>query len=391
MNSIQTGTSNPQRPEIERDDVAGVDTTRIELTPHGSMAAWIPITLLVAAVGCGASPEATDAIPGNVCGDGVVADSEECDDGNDSEGDECLNNCTWACGDSVPPMDGDGCCPPTGNANNDGDCNPICGNMAVEMGEECDDGNIQVGDDCDDDCQIERTAFRIDSLIFQDPHLFFVSRMGCVDVTYLADTLVETEMTTDDQDDGHVDFSLVTVFRPLDQGAESTPFDIIFANCTDPVATTSCSQPEKSEPILSIATNMTEGTCLQPSPGTTSGYNPPVTHTTAPCYVSDPVELTLAVESVTIPLTHVRFSATYVDSPATGMIDGLLVGFISEAEAAKSTVVAPAFGSLPLTSLLPGGADNCSSVDARDVGPDGVTTGWWMHMNFTATEVPWTM
>ena len=38
-----------------------------------------------------------------MCGDGMVDDGEECDDGNDVETDECLGTCVAAkCGDGVP-------------------------------------------------------------------------------------------------------------------------------------------------------------------------------------------------------------------------------------------------------------------------------------------------
>jgi hypothetical protein len=49
-------------------------------------------------------------------------------------------NCTAVC-KPVPitaPISGDGCCPPAANANQDTDCNPVCGNKIQEKGEDCD-------------------------------------------------------------------------------------------------------------------------------------------------------------------------------------------------------------------------------------------------------------
>ncbi|MDC0723691.1 DUF4215 domain-containing protein [Nannocystis bainbridge] len=71
----------------------------------------------------------TDTEP--VCGDGVVEGGEQCDDGNDVEGDGCEPSCV-----------------PT----------PECGNNEVEQGEVCDDGNTEDGDECSADCQTSTPA-----------------------------------------------------------------------------------------------------------------------------------------------------------------------------------------------------------------------------------------
>ena|GEM_PF-1162414 len=97
---------------------------------------------------------------GSVCGDGVVsgdeacdtaitaggegacpADLDACDDGaactaDALVGDACAARCTHD--DILAFVVGDGCCPPGGNANRDGDCPVICGNGAREPGEACD-------------------------------------------------------------------------------------------------------------------------------------------------------------------------------------------------------------------------------------------------------------
>ncbi len=65
------------------------------------------------------------------CGDGVVDPTEECDDGNGSHQDSCLNNCVLN----------------------------VCGDGFLNIGvEECDDGNTESGDGCDKDCLIEPGA-----------------------------------------------------------------------------------------------------------------------------------------------------------------------------------------------------------------------------------------
>ena len=68
-----------------------------------------------------------------VCGNGIVEEGEQCDDGNTVNGDGCSSTCQT----EVPP-------PP-----------PVCGNGVVEAGEQCDDGNTLNGDGCSATCQLE--------------------------------------------------------------------------------------------------------------------------------------------------------------------------------------------------------------------------------------------
>ncbi|MBI3781943.1 MAG: DUF4215 domain-containing protein [Deltaproteobacteria bacterium] len=72
------------------------------------------------------TPSAPPPIPPN-CGDGIVSPPEECDDGNQTNGDTCDNNCT----------------------------KPRCGNGIVDAGEECDDGNQTNGDGCNNNCRVQ--------------------------------------------------------------------------------------------------------------------------------------------------------------------------------------------------------------------------------------------
>ena len=72
-------------------------------------------------------PETDD--PPAVCGDGVVAGDEPCDDGNDSLADACLPGCVLA----------------------------RCGDGHTQVGvEQCDDGNEENSDGCSNACQLPR-------------------------------------------------------------------------------------------------------------------------------------------------------------------------------------------------------------------------------------------
>jgi uncharacterized repeat protein (TIGR02543 family) len=86
--------------------------------------------------------------PPPVCGDGVVAGDEECDDGaanSDAEPNACRTDCRLpSCGDGV--VDDGEECDSADQAACTPDCRlipvvePVCGNGILEPGEECDDG-----------------------------------------------------------------------------------------------------------------------------------------------------------------------------------------------------------------------------------------------------------
>jgi cysteine-rich repeat protein len=64
-----------------------------------------------------------------VCGNGILEDGEQCDDGNTLPGDGCCDLCEIEV--------------------------PVCGNGIVEQGEHCDDGNTLNGDGCSSACVCE--------------------------------------------------------------------------------------------------------------------------------------------------------------------------------------------------------------------------------------------
>jgi cysteine-rich repeat protein len=68
-------------------------------------------------------------MPNVNCGNLLVEAGEQCDDGNTTAGDGCSASC------QAEPA--------------------VCGNSKVEPGEQCDDGNSMAGDNCDAACQLE--------------------------------------------------------------------------------------------------------------------------------------------------------------------------------------------------------------------------------------------
>jgi cysteine-rich repeat protein len=99
----------------------------------------------------------------NACGDGVVAEAEQCDDGNQRDHDGCDSHCRKEpaprCGDGVVDP-GEAC--DDGNTVDTDACTNMCqyarcGDGIVEAGvEECDDGNQINSDSCLDNCKRAR-------------------------------------------------------------------------------------------------------------------------------------------------------------------------------------------------------------------------------------------
>lgn len=394
-------------------------TTDTLMSANTCQATCTATAITMPANGDGCCPAGANANNDNdcspTCGNGAVESNETCDTmiasgpgacpTTCSDGMACttdvLSNaatCTAAC--SYPaitmPINNDGCCPPGANANNDNNCAPVCGNNVVEMGEMCDDGNMNNTDACANNCtpNIVPTAFRFQTLSLRDPHAF-ASVIGCNDITdsffgQAVNQQLATNMNNDGDMDGFLDLSPTLVFRPLTQGGTATsPLEINFANCTPPVGSTSCSAGS-DPPILVTATNQTTGTCLGILTGTVRPYSPAVTTTSAPCFASNAATVSFNLAGVQITLQDARVAATYAGNPATSMVNGLLRGFISEADA--DATIFPAglavVGGKPLSQFLRGGTGSCATGSDKDTH-NGVV-GWWFYLNFTAPRATWT-
>ena len=94
-----------------------------------------------------------------VCGDGHRTPPEQCEDGNTLDGDGCTSRCMLElCGDGVVNNGGSEDCEPPRTASCNDVCEiriPLCGDGFVTPPEECDDGNQAEGDGCSSICKLE--------------------------------------------------------------------------------------------------------------------------------------------------------------------------------------------------------------------------------------------
>jgi hypothetical protein len=351
------------------------------------------------------------------CGDGVVTPPETCDvaipagaegacpTGCD-DGDACTvdtlvgDGCDASCSHTpiVHFADGDGCCPAGGAAYQDSDCPSVCGNGVVEPGEQCDGGP-----DCSPSCTLVQpalTAFRIDSLVLQDPHVFPDYLICLGDQTNALNRVLADRLNGDTSPtDGKLDTSPVLVFQAFQtQPGASMAVDVVFASCTAPAATTTCDGAGAPRDAAT-ARNRAGGLCVDLS-RLESTTNPAydrsdIDRPAAPCFATEPTSLVLDAGGAQIPLTDARLAGVF---SSAGITDGLLSGFVSQADADVIVVQLPdpLAISVPLGSLLAGDPSCCITDankdgvidhDDRDVGPDGRTVGWYFYFNFTAVLV----
>jgi hypothetical protein len=223
-----------------------------------------------------------------------------------------------------------------------------------------------------------------------------------------------------------LELSILQAFRPLEQrDGMMTMSDLTRPDCTAPEASTMCTLPAMAMRIPAPVTNHGAGfVCLPTVAGTTRAtYTPAIAVPTAPamgtCYVADVGTFTIDLGGIPITLTNTMVGGEWSGSPATQILDGLLLGFMSEADANSiyipdGTTGIGAIDCQPLSMLLRGGnpppyamgqpqppapcpmravgsdpGANCQSGDDRDMGPGGAM-GWYFYLNFRARVVPYT-
>jgi hypothetical protein len=251
----------------------------------------------------------------------------------------------------------------------------VCGDGACDAAENC--------LDCPEDCVCPATAFRINTLVLKDPHLFVGSGFFCVDLVSgpLGD-LINPEFADALAEPNALDILLV--FRPLAPAEPSTPVDVGVGDCEAGVCTAGV------DPLVAATANQpASGPCFAAVPGTLNpAYGPGPAIPTAPCFSAANVALGLEFGGVTIPITNATVAARYVGAPPTSLVTGALAGFLP-ASVAASILLPPDFpvgAGSPLSAFLRGGAGNsCAGATDLDSSPQG--PGWWFYFEFTGSTV----
>jgi hypothetical protein len=235
------------------------------------------------------------------------------------------------------------------------------------------------------------TAFRITEMYVRDPHIY-VNAFGCLDLTNGPTSFngeINAQLQQDSDTDGDYDWSPVLVFRPLAPQTAATPVDLVLATCA--FDNSGCAD-EGGTAYSLVANNQATGTCVGVIAGTTTAaYTPPVDTPVNQCFGTTAQTVALILPfSGGVPLTlyDARIGGVYQGAPATGIVRGLIRGFVSEADA-DNTVVPLPFGDTVLSRLLAGGTGSCYQprpmVGDRDTGPGG-QPGWYFYFNFSAVR-----
>lgn len=137
-----------------------------------------PLLIAALAVSCsnaGSDGDNDNTPPPNTCGDGVARGSEQCDDGNTTNGDGCSAMCLL---ESVG----------------------VCGDGMKATNEGCDDGNTMSGDGCSDTCTEEtNTGTGTCSAPFT---LVLTNNNGDLEGTGTGDTSTSTNQVAESECDG---------------------------------------------------------------------------------------------------------------------------------------------------------------------------------------------
>lgn len=232
----------------------------------------------------------------------------------------------------------------------------------------------------------QSTLFRVTDMDLRDPHVW-TQVIGCNDVTDIGggfNAQLQTSIQNDGDGDGFLDASYMLEFLPLNQQAATNLVDTGTADCRAPSG--SPCGPLAPAGIAGDATLQAAGECLTFLPGTVRPYNPAITPSTGPCFVTPSGDLTFTLGGIPVTLRNARIAATFPANPATSLTNGLIAGFLTESDADATTIPAsvPLIGGQPLSSVLPGGTGNCQAVSDKDTN---VVPGWWFYLNFSAVQV----
>jgi hypothetical protein len=416
--------------------MAGCDGTRVEPDPNGSDAGpttqdagstctantdcddGIACTTGTCTGGtCSFAPDHSVCNDNNPCTVGNCEVSTGCVQANAADSTSCTNTASapgvceaGACVECTMPSD----CPDpeeecvvatcTGNT---------CGSANAPAGTPCTyvDGSGLCQSGTCEGLVDDKAVFRVSSLVLADPHIVMTGpaflRFFCEPPLYCNDITNEPfaadcaglEMSFPPVNSSLMDsvtsleLNLMLVFDPLDQGnGTGGQLTVREGDCLDAAT---CMPLADGTPQTVPYTSKTSGTCLAPLGGTANWDGDPTTINTPSgnCFVSEITTFLLIVaigdEPLAIPLEDAQIAGTYVGDPATGIADGLAVGFLSQEQANATEVTV---GGLTINlgqDLLLSDDYECSDRGyASDLDVHDGMPGYWFYLNYTAALVP---
>ena len=234
-------------------------------------------------------------------------------------------------------------------------------------------------------------ATRTSTMNMVDPHVFLLLlQIVCTDITSELNSEFNNSLTQDSDGDGSIDLNQITRLttdQPDYLTSRTLNASMWDADCPIPLHSAACQPRTGTTPIITTTTFSQDSTCLAPLANTTSGYIPEPNTVDFPCYATEPEDFDMNIFGSSITLSGYQQSLKY--DGGLLLSDGLSRGFISETDAENFIIppTTPIIGGMTLASLLPGGMGNCSANDDRDLGPDGITQGWWLYFNITSELV----
>ncbi len=343
-----------------------------------------------------------------VAGCQSVADDTACDDSIDCTTDACVvgTGCQSTT-DATSCEDGNECTTNVCSATTG------CGSTNVIDGTPCATGTCSAGV-----CSAaHRGVIRFNSLALEDPHTILDKKaLGfvqlCGDITWDPMTIpiiggeipglnptFATLVTTDGDDaDAFLDYSYVLAFDDLVQtnGAMGTG-QAVQSDCTN---MTTCTPTDGGQQITAGYTVKRTGTCMPAAAadldpvtwkdGRVSALNQPTAGANG-CFFTEPVtftlELVLQGAPVVIQLDDTVIAGSFNADPATGINNGVLIGWLPESRAQMININVTDPISLTVNlaeDVLPDG-DSCPAHDGRDMH-NGVS-GWWFMVNLSGASI----
>jgi hypothetical protein len=258
-------------------------------------------------------------------------------------------------------------------------------------------------------------VIRFNSLALEDPHTIldtsYLFVTLCGDITWDPMTIpfIGSEIpglnptfanlvTTDDDDDGYLDYSYVLAFDDLVQTNDAMGTgQAVQSDCTD---MTHCTPTDGGQQITAGYTVKRTGSCMPAAAadldpvtwkdGRVSTLNQPTAGANG-CFYTEPVTFTLELllqgAPVVIQLDDTVIAGSFNADPATGINNGVLIGWLPESRAQNIDihVTDPVDLTVNLADdVLPDG-DSCPGHDGRDMHDS--EAGWWFMVNLSGASI----